>query len=507
MARLGVGQKQHHTRLAVQLTPGASHSIISVITEIQEIAMRVLVLGATGLIGRHLLAALHAAGHVAIGAGRQAPASRSAPAASAADRTGGIPAWRELDFGALTSAEAWLPHLAGVDAVVNCVGILRERHPGDYERLHHRAPAALFDACERAGVQRVIHLSALGSAVDAPTAYWRSKAAGDHALARHAALNAALDATIVRPSLVYGADGASSKLFLALATLPAAALPAAHSSRVQPIHIDDLCDALIALLAPSAPATAATATAAATATPAAAAAATTPAAPVRLRELAAVGPRAMSMAAYLACLREGMAARAAALVLDMPLPLARLAARVAALHPASALTPDSLTMLAASANGCNTADAAPVRALLAGRPLRDPAAFASPAQKPAAVLSWAMPLATVVMAALWLWTAYVSWFAWPHADSVGWLAACGIPAAWGEATLAAASLLDAAIGCALLLRPRRWLWPLQLALVGGYTIAMTFCLPEVWLHPFGPLSKNLPILALLLAMWRLDGST
>jgi hypothetical protein len=108
------------------------------------------------------------------------------------------------------------------------------------------------------------------------------------------------------------------------------------------------------------------------------------------------------------------------------------------------------------------------------------------------------------MAALWLWTAYVSWFAWPHAGSVAWLTACGIPAAWGEATLAAASLLDASIGCALLLRPRRWLWPLQLALVGGYTVAMSFCLPEFWLHPFGPLSKNLPILALLLAMWRLD---
>lgn len=451
--------------------------------------MRILVLGATGLIGSHLLAALHKAGHHAIGA------SRSAPAASAADRTGGGPAWRELDFGALTSAEAWLPHLAGVDAVVNCVGILRERRPGDYERLHHLAPSALFDACGRAGIRHVIQLSALGSAVDAPTAYWRSKAAGDNALARHAALNTALNATVVRPSLVYGADGASSKLFLALATLPAAALPAAHSSRVQPIHISDLCDALIALLAPSAPAPApapAPATAAATATP------------VRLRELAAVGPRAMSMAAYLACLRAGMASRAAALVVDMPLPLARLAARAAALHPASALTPDSLTMLAASANGCNTADAAPMRALLAGRPLRDPAAFAAPAQKPAAVLSWAMPLATVVMAALWLWTAYVSWFAWPHADSIGWLAACGIPAAWGEPALAAASLLDASIGCALLLRPRRWLWAQQLALVGGYTIAMTFCLPEVWLHPFGPLSKNLPILALLLAMWRLD---
>jgi uncharacterized protein YbjT (DUF2867 family) len=420
--------------------------------------MRILVLGATGLIGRHLLAALHAAGHAAIGAGRKAPHAS---------------AWRELDFAALTSAEAWLRHLADVDAVVNCVGILRERSPGDYEGLHHLAPAALFAACERAGVRRVVHLSALGSAEDARTAYWRSKAAGERALERHA-----LESTIVRPSLVYSADGASSKLFLALATLPALALPAAHGSRVQPVHIDDLCAALLAVLTMAAPP----------------------------RELAAVGPRAMSMAAYLACLRGGMAAGAAMPVLEVPMPLARLAARAAALHPASALTPDSLAMLAASANGCNTADPAPMRALLAGRPLRDPAGFAAPAQKPAAVLSWAMPLATIAMAALWLWTAYVSWFAWPHAGSVAWLTACGIPAAWGEATLAAASLLDAAIGCALLLRPRRWLWPLQLALVGGYTVAMSFCLPEFWLHPFGPLSKNLPILALLLAMWRLDES-
>lgn len=422
--------------------------------------MRILVLGATGLIGRHLLAALRAVGHAAIGASRKAPAGLAE----------GAPAWCELDFGTLTSPEAWLPHLAHVDAVINCVGILREHRPGDYERLHHLAPAALFAACERTGVRRVIHLSALGSTEDAPTAYWRSKAAGERALERHA-----LDSTIVRPSLVYSEDGASSKLFLALATLPALALPAAHSSRVQPVHIGDLCAALLALLAPAAP-----------------------------RELAAVGPRAMSMAAYLACLRGGMAAGAAMPVLEVSMPLARLAARVAALHPSSALTPDSLAMLAASADGCNTATPAPMQALLAGRPLRDPASFAAPAQKPAAVLSWAMPLATIAMAVLWLWTAYVSWFAWPHAGSTGWLAACGIPAAWGEATLAAASLLDASIGCTLLLRPRRWLWPLQLALVGGYTVAMSFCLPEFWLHPFGPLSKNLPILALLLAMWRLD---
>lgn len=434
--------------------------------------MRILVLGATGLIGRHLLAALHAAGHAPIGASRRAPAG-------ATERSmHGAPAWRELDVAALASADDWLPHLAGIDAVVNCVGILREHRPGDYERLHHLAPAALFAACERAGIRRVIHFSALGSTDDAPTAYWRSKAAGDRALARHISL----DGTTVRPSLVYGADGTSSRLFLALATLPAVALPAARSSRVQPVHIGDLCAAVLALVE-------------------------RPSSAPPVPELAAVGPRAMSLAAYLACLSGGMAAAASHAeprVLDVPMPLARLAAGLAALHPASAVTPDSLAMLAASANGCNTSSPEAMRALLGGRPLRDPATFAAPAHKPAAVLSWAMPLATAVMAALWLWTAWVSWFAWPHAESIAWLAACGIPAAWGEATLAAASLLDAAIGCALLLRPRRWLWPLQLALVGGYTVAMTFCLPGFWLHPFGPLSKNLPILVLLLAMWRLD---
>jgi hypothetical protein len=69
--------------------------------------------------------------------------------------------------------------------------------------------------------------------------------------------------------------------------------------------------------------------------------------------------------------------------------------------------------------------------------------------------------------------------------------------------LAGASLLDGAIGCALLFKPKRWLWPAQAALAGGYTAIMTACLPEFWLHPFGPLSKNLPILALLVLMWRL----
>jgi uncharacterized protein YbjT (DUF2867 family) len=423
--------------------------------------MKVLLLGASGLVGRHLAPALRAAGCDVVCAGRNKPAS--APAG----------AWRELDFATLTDSASWLPHLAGVDAVVNCVGIIRENSPGDFERIQHTAPVALFAACEQLGLRRVIQLSALGSAPDAATAFWRSKGAADADL-----LCRQLDATVVRLSLVYAADGASSRLFLALASMPLLALPMARRARVQPIHIDDLTSALVRLVRTPAP---------------------------QPEMLALVGPRPMSIAQYVAALRNGLGA-GKSFACDVPLPLARLGARVAAIHPASTLTPDSLTMLVQSADSGNTADTGAVTALLGHAP-RDPASFARPEQKAAAVMSWGVPLITFTFAILWLATALVSWFGWPHAQSEQWLAACGIPAALRTPALLGASLLDGAIGCALLrflFQPRRWLWLLQLGLVASYTVVMSFCLPEFWLHPFGPLSKNLPLIAVLCVMWQLS---
>lgn len=415
--------------------------------------MRILLIGASGFIGRHLLHTLRRAGHEVTGAGR-GPCHLMAGT--------GTP-WRTLDMTVLHHTPAWLPHLAGFDAVLYCVGIFRAADEAQYDHLHHAIPAALFAACAEAGVRRVIYLSALGSDADAATPYWRSKGRGEAALRA-----SSLDYTIVRPSLVYGPDGASSRMFLALASLPVAALPA--GGEVQPIHIDDLCDAMAALLRPE---------------------------HRHVRTLDAVGPVPMALPAYLAELRRGMRA-GPALVLPTPWPLARAASRLAALLPSSAITPDALAMLRRG----STADASAMVALL-GRSLRPPSAFATPAQHTGAVLAWCLPLARLVLAMLWLWTAYVSWFGWPHHDSLAWLAACGVPAAWQVPLLAGASVLDGAIGCALLWRPPRWLWPLQLALVGGYSVILSIALPVFWLHPFGPLSKNVPILVLLLLLWRL----
>ena len=423
--------------------------------------MRVVVIGGTGLIGSHVVRALRTAGCTVLGASRRRPLGEAASD------------WIELDFGAMTQEQDWLALLDGrrIDAVVNCVGIIRESRPGDFDRLHRAAPVALFGACERLGIRRVVQLSALGSHPDAATGYWRSKGAAEVDL-----LARPLEATIIRPSLVYGEDGASSVMFRMLATLPVLMMPAAHRALVQPVHVTDLADIVCRLV-------------------------TGPAGP---RELAVVGPRAATMAGYLGELRRGMAAPAG-LVLELPQPVARAVARVAALIPSSALTPESLLMLEQSADGSNTADPAPAQALL-GRPLRDPARFARPAERITAAWQWGAPLVTFTMALLWLITAYVSWFAWPQAQSLAWLAACGVPAAWQQPLLLAASLTDAAIGVALLVqlwRPQRWLWLAQLVLVGGYTVVLSVFLPGFWAHPFGPLTKNLPLLAIMAVLWRL----
>lgn len=422
--------------------------------------MNILVIGATGLIGSHTLAALQRAGHHAIGVSRSKP-------------MGACGAWKELELASLTDAQAWLPHLQDIDAVINCVGIIRESRPDDFLRLHQQMPIALFAACEQAGVARVVQVSALGSEPHAATAYWRSKGAADADL-----LQRRLSATVVRPSLVYGDEGASSRVFTMMASLPLTLMPMAHSALVQPIHVGDLADVLVKLLTSIAPVP---------------------------RELAAVGPRALTIAAYIDALRTGMALPPGR-VLAIPAAPAGLLARCAELLTLSPLTVDSLRMLEQSADGGNTADTGPVRAIL-GYPLRHPEDFAGPGQRARAVCAWALPACRWVIAFLWLLTAYASWFGWPHAESLDWLAQCGLPRAWGTPILLAASLLDAIMGVTVLLARRSWIWPLQVGLVLGYTAIMSLCLPQFWLHPFGPLSKNLPLLVLMCVMWRLAANS
>jgi hypothetical protein len=97
---------------------------------------------------------------------------------------------------------------------------------------------------------------------------------------------------------------------------------------------------------------------------------------------------------------------------------------------------------------------------------------------------------------------------YPRDQSLELLARVGAHGALASLLLNGAALFDLALGLGtLMLTARlraRFLWPLQLALIGFYSVTISIAMPEFWLHPFGPLPKNLPMCAAILLLWALD---
>ena len=166
---------------------------------------RVIVIGASGPIGSHVVAALAARGHQVAGLARNVqPLPFNLPALH----------WISLDLGRAGPAE-WQPILVGTHAVINCTEALQSGPADDLSATHDQGLHALLAACEAAGVPRLIHFSAMG--VDqSPTEFSRSKLAGDAAV-----MASPLDWVILRPSVVLGpaAYGASA-LIRSLAAFP-----------------------------------------------------------------------------------------------------------------------------------------------------------------------------------------------------------------------------------------------------------------------------------------------
>jgi hypothetical protein len=99
---------------------------------------------------------------------------------------------------------------------------------------------------------------------------------------------------------------------------------------------------------------------------------------------------------------------------------------------------------------------------------------------------------------MWIVTGLLSLGLYPVSASYALLARVGVPEGWAPPMLYGAALLDLGLGVAVYgMRRRRPLWFAQMALMAGYMVIITWRLPEFWLHPFGPILKNLPILALL----------
>ena len=188
--------------------------------------MRVLLTGAYGLIGSAVLARLHRDGHELVGGRSLEEARRRFPYAQ----------WIGADFARLTTAAAWRPLLVGIDAVVNCVGVLQDGARDNVRAVQVEGTCALFDACAQAGIRRVVHVSAIGASADGPTAFSRTKAQADAHLAQ-----LDLDWAILRPGLVLApAAYGGSAMLRGLAGLPW--VTPVVASTVQVVDVDDVAD-------------------------------------------------------------------------------------------------------------------------------------------------------------------------------------------------------------------------------------------------------------------------
>ncbi|HKB81850.1 MAG TPA: complex I NDUFA9 subunit family protein [Burkholderiales bacterium] len=133
--------------------------------------------------------------------------------------------------------------VAGVDAVISLAGILHEGRAGDFARVHTELPRKIVDACRERGVRRLLHVSALKAAHDAPSAYLRSKADGEQQI--HVAQASAIRTTIFRPSVIFGREDHFLNLFARLAHVLPFIVLASPKARFQPVHVEDIARALV----------------------------------------------------------------------------------------------------------------------------------------------------------------------------------------------------------------------------------------------------------------------
>jgi len=195
------------------------------------------VFGGSGFIGRYAVKRLAALGYVVRVAGRNTEAARGSMMAGAVGQV--VPLYVSL------SNEATIQRATeGADVVVNLVGILSERRSGDFQRVQAEGAARIARSAAAHGVGRMVQISAIGADPASPSLYARSKAEGEQAV-----LATMPGATILRPSVVFGAEDKFFNRFGAMAmTLPV--MPViSGGTRFQPVFVGDVADAILAALA------------------------------------------------------------------------------------------------------------------------------------------------------------------------------------------------------------------------------------------------------------------
>ncbi len=190
---------------------------------------KILILGGTGFVGRHLCEKL------AAGPYRATVVTRRRSNASHLQM---LPLVDVVEVAA-HDATALMPLLAEHDAVVNLIAILHGNEAA-FENAHLQLPLELAKACDAAGQRRIVHISSLGADLNAPSMYQRSKARGEAVLSA-----AGLDLSVLRPSVIFGAEDKFLNTFASLQKLLPFIPLAGSTARFQPVWVEDVASAIV----------------------------------------------------------------------------------------------------------------------------------------------------------------------------------------------------------------------------------------------------------------------
>ncbi len=192
------------------------------------------VIGGSGFIGRYVVKRLAAQGQIVRVAGRNTEHAKDLMTTGRVGQV--VPLY--VSIGNESTVQRAVD---GADMVVNLVGILAEKQPGDFQRTQAEGAGRVAVAAASAGVKRLVQISAIGADPASQSEYARTKAEGE------AAVRAALPgAVVMRPSIVFGAEDKFFNRFGSLA-MYSPVMPVIHgSTRFQPVYVGDVADAIVA---------------------------------------------------------------------------------------------------------------------------------------------------------------------------------------------------------------------------------------------------------------------
>ena len=412
--------------------------------------MRVLVTGAYGFIGSHIVAALLRAGHEPVAAVRPGRVGSALP---------GVPAIA-CDFSKDVDIASWRPRLQGIDAVVNCAGILREIGAASFQRVHVEVPLALYAACREVGVDRIVQVSALGEPENG--GFIASKHEADAHL-----LRSGVPAVVLRPSVVCSTRAAygGTTLLRGLAALAWIPLPGAGEQNLQPLDAEDLAHAVLVALSRDA-------------------------AIGQCLELG--GPESMTLREYLTLWRRWLGLGQARFI-KVPKTLAHVGAW---LGERFGRGPLGLTMwrMLERGNVVEPAASDHAHAALDWMPRQLETvlsqAAASSADRLQARSVFLQPVLRFILAATFVGSGVVG-LCLPPEQVTALFAQSIFPMKWAPSLSLGGSVVDLALGLWLLSgrKPQGALMAMAL-LVLAYTVFIGVLLPAAWLDPFGGLLKN-----------------